>query len=254
MSGAQPKYLAASFILEEGFPFADLKRIVSAMSEAANQAKVPIVTGDTKVVERGKGDGVFITTTGVGVVPDGIHLSANQSRPGDKIVLSGSIADHGAAILSQRQGLGCSTPIQSDTAALHELVGLMVREVPGIRCLRDPTRGGLAAVLNELAQQSGVGMRIIEDAIPIKEQVHGLCELLGLDPLFVANEGKLVAICPADSVRRLVEVMRSHPLGAQAACIGEVVEDPQHFVEMRTAFGGRRMVDWMAGEPLPRIC
>jgi hydrogenase expression/formation protein HypE len=254
MAGARPLYLAAGFILEEGFPLGDLARIVESMAHAANAAGVPIVTGDTKVVERGKGDGVFITTTGIGVVPDGILISGDRAEPGDAILVSGSIGDHGVAILSKRENLGFETEIRSDSAALHELVAAMIAAVPDIHCLRDPTRGGLATTLNELAHQSGVGMQIREDAIPVGPEVAAACELLGLDPLYVANEGKLIAICPADQADRLLEAMRAHPLGAASSIIGEVVEDPHRFVQMETGFGGSRIVDWLAGEQLPRIC
>ena len=254
MAGARPLYLAAGFILEEGYPLKDLVRIVESMAAAANAAGVPVVTGDTKVVERGKGDGVFITTTGVGVVPDGLTLSGDQARPGDAILVSGSLGDHGVAILSKRENLGFEVEIRSDTAALHTLVAAMVAAVPDLHCLRDPTRGGLATTLNELAHQSGVGMRIRESAIPIRPEVSAACELLGLDPLYVANEGKLIAICPAEHAANLLAVMRAHPLGAAASRIGEVVADPHRFVQMETRFGGSRIVDWLAGEQLPRIC
>jgi hydrogenase expression/formation protein HypE len=254
MAGARPLYLAAGFILEEGFPLADLARIVESMANAANAAGVPVVTGDTKVVERGKGDGVFITTTGIGVVPDGILISGDRAEPGDAILVSGSIGDHGVAILSKRENLGFETEIRSDSAALHELVAAMIAAVPDIHCLRDPTRGGLATTLNELAHQSGVGMQIREDAIPVGPEVAAACELLGLDPLYVANEGKLIAICPSDQADRLLEAMRAHPLGVASSIIGEVVEDPHRFVQMETGFGGSRIVDWLAGEQLPRIC
>ena len=254
MAGARPLYLAAGFILEEGFALQDLVRIVASMAAAANAAGVPVVTGDTKVVERGKGDGVFITTTGVGVVPAGVTISGDLARPGDAILVSGSLGDHGVAVLSRRENLGFEVEIASDTAALHGLVAAMVAAVPDLHCLRDPTRGGLATTLNELAHQSGVGMRIRESAIPVHPAVAAACELLGLDPLYVANEGKLVAICPAARADELLAVMRAHPLGAAASLIGEVVADPHRFVQMETTFGGNRIVDWLAGEQLPRIC
>lgn len=254
MAGARPCYLAAGFVLEEGFPLADLARIVESMAAAAREAGVPIVTGDTKVVERGKGDGVFITTTGVGVVPEGLRLSGDQARPGDRILVSGSIGDHGVTILSLREGLGFEADIGSDSQALHGLVAAMVEAVPQIRCLRDPTRGGLGNTLNELAQQSRVGMQLDERAIPIREAVRAACEFLGLDPLYVANEGKLIAICPAEHAEQLLAVMHAHPQGREAAIVGTVVEDPQCFVQMQTQFGGNRMVDWLNGEQLPRIC
>jgi hydrogenase expression/formation protein HypE len=254
MAGAAPLYLSAAFVLEEGFPLADLKRIVESMAEAARSAGVPIVTGDTKVVERGKADGVFITTTAVGVVPEGVDISGERARPGDRILLSGSIGDHGIAVMSKRENLSFETTIESDTAALHGLVAAMLRAVPDIHCLRDPTRGGLATALNELAHQSGVGMQIEEAHIPVRPEVAAACEFLGLDPLYVANEGKLVAICAAPDADALLAAMRAHPLGAQAAIVGGVYDDPHRFVQMRTAFGGSRIVDWLTGEQLPRIC
>jgi len=252
--GAQPLYLSASFILEEGFPLVDLQRIVESMAQASREASVPIVTGDTKVVERGKGDGVFITTTGVGVAREGIKLSGDQAQPGDKILLSGTIGDHGMAILSQREGLEFSAPIVSDTAALHGLISAMLDSGAKLRVLRDPTRGGLATTLNEIAKQSGVGMMLHESAIAVNTPVEAACEFLGLDPLYVANEGKLVAICMPEDAQRLLEVMRAHPLGSEAAIIGEVLADAHGFVQMTTKLGGRRVVDWLAGEQLPRIC
>jgi hydrogenase expression/formation protein HypE len=256
MSGAQPLYLAASFILEEGFPLADLKRIVESMAVAAREAQVAIVTGDTKVVERGKGDGVFITTTGIGVVPDGVEISGDRARPGDKVILSGAIGDHGVAIMSFRENLTFETGIRSDTAALHGLVAAMVRTVPGIRCLRDPTRGGLATTLNEWAAQSQVGIRILEEAIPVQEEVGAACEFLGLDPLYVANEGKLVAVCSPQDAGPLLGAMRSHPLGRDAAVIGDVLDPREHAprVTLRTRIGGERVLEMPYGEDLPRIC
>lgn len=254
MSGAVPLYLAAGFILEEGFPLADLQRIVQSMAAAARAAGVPIVTGDTKVVEKGKGDGVFITTTGVGVVPPGLDISGANARPGDRILVSGTMGDHGMAVMSLRENLSFGTDLVSDTAALHGLVAAMVAAVPQVRVLRDPTRGGLASTLNEIATQSGVGMLLDEAAIPVLPQVEAACEFLGLDPLYVANEGKLIAIVPAAQAEALLATMQAHPLGQRAAIVGEVVEDAHHFVQMRTRFGGRRIVDWLAGDQLPRIC
>lgn len=254
MAGAQPLYLAVGFILEEGLPLADLERIVISMAKASKAAGVPIVTGDTKVVERGKADGCFITTTGIGEVPRGVDISGDRARPGDAVLVSGTLGDHGVAILSQRENLGFGTELQSDSAALHGLVAEMIAAVPDIHCLRDPTRGGLAATLNELADQSGVGMLIREAAIPLKPEVRGACELLGLDPLHIANEGKLIAICSAARASSLLKAMRAHPLGADAAIIGEVTEDPRRLIELETPFGGRRLLDWLTGEQLPRIC
>ena len=252
--GATPLYLAAGFILEEGFALADLARIVESMAHAARAAGVPVVAGDTKVVERGKGDGVFITTTGVGVLPEGLQLGGSRARPGDAVLVSGSIGDHGVAIMSKRENLAFDAPLESDTAALHGLIAAMLATRSDIRCLRDPTRGGLAATLNEIAAQSGAGMMLQEKAIPVKPVVAAACELLGLDPLNVANEGKLIAICAAADAGRLLAAMRAHPLGRDAAAIGEVTADSHHFVQLTTAFGGRRIVDWLAGDQLPRIC
>lgn len=255
MAGARPLYLSASFILEEGLALAELKHIADSMGAAARAAGVPIVTGDTKVVERGKADGVFISTTGIGIVPGGLDLSAEKARPGDRVILSGTIGDHGVAIMSKRQSLCFETDIVSDSAALDGLVATMV-EAGGhdLRVMRDPTRGGVAATLNELAQQSGVGFRLDEAALPVKPAVAAACELLGLDPLYVANEGKLVAIVAPESAKSVVAAMRAHPLGHDAAMIGEVVADDHRFVHITTAFGGGRIVDWMSGEQLPRIC
>lgn len=255
MSGAKPLYLSASFIIEEGFPLIDLQRIVKSMAAASREAGVPVVTGDTKVVEQGKGDGVFISTTGVGVLPPGVSISGRNARSGDVVLVSGSIGDHGVAVLSQRESLAFETTIESDTAALHTLVAAMLAAAPGaVRVLRDPTRGGLATTLNEVARQSGVGMLLQEAAIPVKPQVDAACELLGLDPLYVANEGKLIAVVAPEAAEAVLAAMRAHPLGQDAARIGEVTTDPHHFVQMATRFGGRRVVDWLSGEQLPRIC
>lgn len=254
MGGATPLYLSAGFILEEGLPLADLARIVRSMAAAAREAGVAIVTGDTKVVERGKGDGVFISTTGVGVVADGVNLSGDQARPGDVILLSGTLGDHGMAVMSQREGLGFASPILSDSAALHTLTAALMAASPGLRLMRDPTRGGLATTLNEIAQQSGVGMRLQESAIPVQASVRAACEFLGLDPLYIANEGKLVAICPAAEANAALAALHAHPLGQQAAIIGEVVHDAHQFVRVQTDFGGERLLDWLSGEMLPRIC
>jgi hydrogenase expression/formation protein HypE len=255
MAGAQPLHLAASYIIEEGFPLSDLQRIAASMGRAAQEAGVAIVTGDTKVVERGKGDGVFITTTGLGIVPAGLALSGDRARPGDSVILSGCIGDHGVAIMSLRANLGFETGILSDSAALHGLVAAMIDVADGsLRLMRDPTRGGLAAILNEIAHQSDVGIMLEESAIPIREAVAAACELLGLDPLTVANEGKLVAVVAPSAADRVLKAMQAHPLGRQAALIGEIVADDQHFVQMTTSFGGGRIVDWLAGEQLPRIC
>lgn len=256
MLGATPLYLSASFILEEGFELAQLKRIVDSMAAASRACGVPIVTGDTKVVEKGKGDGVFISTAGVGVVPEGRVIGGANARPGDVVLLSGSIGEHGMAVLSQRESLRFDSAIESDSAALHTLVAALLAAAPegAVHALRDPTRGGLATTLNEIACQSGVGMRLLETAIPVLPQVAGACELLGLDPLYLANEGKLVAVVAPDAAEAVLTAMRAHPLGAFAARIGEVRADAHGFVTMETVLGGRRVVDWLSGEPLPRIC
>ena len=255
MAGARPLYLSASFIIEEGFRFADLKAIADSMGAAARAAGVHIITGDTKVVERGKADGVFISTTGVGVLPDGLDLSAEKAEAGDRVLLSGSLGDHGVAIMSKRQNLAFATEIASDSAALHDLVARMVDAGgSGIQVMRDPTRGGLAASLNEIAHQSRLGFRLQEEAIPVKPGVAAACELLGLDPLHVANEGKLVAIVAPDVADAVLAAMKAHPLGRDAADIGEAIADDHQFVQMSTSFGGGRIVDWLSGEQLPRIC
>ena len=256
MMGAQPLYLSASFILEEGLPLADLKRIVDSMAAAAREAGVAIVTGDTKVVEQGHGDGVFISTTGAGWLPPGRRLSGDLARPGDVVLVSGPIGDHGVAVLSQRESLEFETAIVSDSAALNGLTAAMLAAVPegSVRVLRDPTRGGLATTLNEIARQSGTGITLDEAKIPVRAQVEAACELLGLDPLYVACEGRLVAICAPEAADPLLAAMHAHPLGQQAARIGLVTDDPHRFVQMATRFGGRRVVDWLSGEQLPRIC
>jgi hydrogenase expression/formation protein HypE len=232
----------------------ELRRVVDSMQQAAASAGVQIVTGDTKVVEKGKGDGLFINTTGIGVVPEGIELSADRARPGDKVILSGSIGDHGIAILAQREGLEFETQIVSDSAALHGLVAEMLGVTREIRCMRDPTRGGVSSTLNELAQQSRVGIELQESSLPIHEQVKGACELLGLDPLYVANEGKLIAIVPAEVAAAVLQAIRRHPLGAEAQIIGTVTEKNAGLVTMRTPLGTTRVVDMLAGDQLPRIC
>jgi hydrogenase expression/formation protein HypE len=256
MLGARPLYLSASFIIEEGYPLADLKRVVDSMAAASREAGVPVVTGDTKVVEQGKGDGVFIATTGVGVVPRGRVIGGALARPGDVVLLSGSIGDHGVAVLSKRESLDFETTIESDSAALHTLVADLLAAVPegAVHVLRDPTRGGLATTLNEITRQSGVGMLLQEAAIVVKPQVDAACELLGLDPLYVANEGKFIAVVAADAAEAALAALHDHPLGRDAARIGVVIADDHHFVQMDTRFGGRRVVDWLSGEQLPRIC
>jgi hydrogenase expression/formation protein HypE len=254
VGGAEPMFLSVAFILEEGLPLPALHQVVESLSRAAQEAGVEVVTGDIKVVERGKGDGLFINTSGIGRVPPGINLSADQARPGDSIILSGSIGEHGIAILSQREGLEFESPISSDCAPLHTLVAAMLEASPAIRCMRDPTRGGLSSALNEIAAQSHVGMALEESAIPIQEAVRGACELLGLDPLYVANEGKLVAIVDSTHAERILEAMRRHPLGRQAQIIGRVTEAHPGLVTLRTLLGTSRIVDMLAGDQLPRIC
>ena len=252
--GATPLYISCGFIVEEGFPLSDLKRIVEGMAAAAKEAGVKIVTGDTKVVERGKADGIYINTCGVGVLPKGIRLSGANCRRGDVIAISGDIGDHGVAVMSQRVNLGFETGVVSDSASLNRLTEKLVAEIPSLRCMRDPTRGGLGTTLNEIAKQSSVGMVLEEDKIPVKESVEAACEFLGLDPLYVANEGKVIAICAPEDAERMLKIMRDDPLGKNAQIIGRCIEDENHFVQMETGFGGVRMVDWLTGEQLPRIC
>ena len=254
VGGAVPRYLAAAFILEEGLPLADLERIVASMQRACAECGVLLVTGDTKVVDRGKGDGVFLTTTGIGLLPSGRTLSVRAARPGDQVLVSGTLGDHGIAILSVREGLEFETPLQSDTAPLHDLTRVMLDTCPAIRWMRDPTRGGLSSALNELATASRVGVRLFESALPIRDEVRSACDLLGLDPLYVANEGKLVAVVPEEAVEPLLDVMRRHPLGTQAAHIGEIVAEHPGRVWLRSLTGGERIVALLAGEQLPRIC
>lgn len=254
MSGARPLYLSVSFILEEGLPLADLDRIAKSMGLAAIKAGVKIVTGDTKVVERGKGDGVFINTTGIGLLERNIDLSGANAKPGHKIIVSGSMGDHGVAIMAHRENIQFTTGIESDSASLAGLIDSMLEYTDAIHCLRDPTRGGLATTLNEIATQSHVGIHLVEQAIPVKSEVKGACELLGLDPLYVANEGKLVCICESKVAEELVLLMREYEFGKHAAIIGEVRAEDPGLVQMQTGLGGSRVVDWLVGESLPRIC
>jgi hydrogenase expression/formation protein HypE len=254
MGGAMPLALSAAFIVEEGLPMETLSRVAESMARAARQAGVEIVTGDTKVVERGKGDGVFINTTGIGLVRDGVELSAGAARPGDAVLVSGYLGDHGIAIMAQREGLEFDCPVASDSAALHTLVAAMLDASTGIRALRDPTRGGLASTLNEIAGQSRAGIALDEGAIPVREAVRGACELLGLDPLYVANEGKLVAIVAPEAAGAVLAAMREHPLGRDAARIGTVTESNPGLVTLRTLLGVARVVDMLSGDQLPRIC
>jgi hydrogenase expression/formation protein HypE len=260
MAGAKPLYLSAAFILEEGLLASDLIRVVDSMQEAASRAGVQLVAGDTKVVNRGKGDQVFITTTGIGEVPADVQLSSDLARPGDKILLSGYIGDHGITILSQREGLEFEGDLCSDCAALNSLVEAMFEAVrlagapEAIRCLRDPTRGGVASILNEIAARSGVGMMLEEDRIPVRDTVRGACEILGLDPLYVANEGKVIAVVADELAPEVLRRMQDHPLGRESRVVGQVLEGPKGMVLMKTSIGGTRVVDTLFGEQLPRIC
>lgn len=254
MRGAKPLYLTAGFILEEGLSMETLREVVLAMGQAAREAGVLIVAGDTKVVPRGKADKIFINTAGVGVVPAGVDVAGQNARPGDAVLINGTIGDHGMAVLCRREGLAFENEILSDSASLHELVATMLDACPGIHVLRDPTRGGVATTLNEIALQSSVGIRLFEEALPVRDDVAGACELLGLDPLYVANEGKVLACVPGEKAEEILHIMREHPLGTLARCIGEVTEDDPGRVFLRTRIGGHRLVDMLRGEQLPRIC
>ncbi|MDA3661622.1 hydrogenase expression/formation protein HypE [Mycobacterium xenopi] len=254
VTGAVPQWISAAFVLEEGFPIAELKEIVADMAAAAAETAGQIVTGDTKVVPNGAADGVFITTTGVGVIPKGRRLSAESVRPGDKVLLSGSMGDHGMAVMLARGDLAIEADIRSDTASVSPLVELLLAAAPATRWLRDPTRGGVGTVCNELAQACGLGVVLDEDRLPLHPMVSGACELLGIDPLYVANEGKFVAVVPAEEADAALAALRSHPLGAEAAEIGQIVAEPAETVVVRTGFGGTRIVDMLVGDPLPRIC
>ncbi len=254
VSGAVPKYLSCAMILEEGMEIAQLRRIVNSMKEAASAAGVLIVTGDTKVVPRGKGDKCFINTSGIGVIPDGIDISAKHCRPGDKIILNGYAGDHGAAILNARGDLALDVELHTDCQPLHELMQTMLAVCPGIHAVRDASRGGVATVLNEFAQTAGVSITLNDDAIPVREEVRGVCEILGLDALYFANEGKLVAAVPVDKADAVLEAMRGHPAGKDAAIIGEVTDGKPGRVVVKTFFGGERIMDMLVGDQLPRIC
>jgi len=254
MSGARPLWLTAAFILEEGLEMETLERVVRSMAEAAREAGVQVVAGDTKVVERGHGDGVYINTTGVGIVPEGIEIGPDRARPGDAVLLSGTLGDHGIAVLSKREGLEFETELLSDSTSLNGLVEALLTAAPHTHCLRDPTRGGLAAALNELAATSNVGIEIEEAAVPVRPAVAAACEMLGFDPLTVANEGKLIAFIPPDEAEPALEALRSHSLGREAARIGLVTEEHPRMVLARTPIGGRRVIDMPLGELLPRIC
>jgi hydrogenase expression/formation protein HypE len=253
-SGAKPLYVSVGFVLEEGFPISDLKRILASMRDAAREAEVRIVTGDTKVVEKGHGDGVFINTAGVGVLAEGLDLSGHHCRPGDKVLISGTLGDHGIAIVSTREGLQFETSIETDAAPLNHLVAGVLEAAPSARCFRDPTRGGLASALNELATASGVSITVEETAVPVDPQVRGASEMLGYDVFQVANEGKMVAVVPADEADAALAAMKASPYGENAALIGEVAEGPAGKVYVHTAFGATRIMDMLVGEQLPRIC
>ena len=253
-AGAVPKYLSLSFIIEEGLLVADLERIVDSIRQAALEAGVVIVTGDTKVVNKGGADRLFVNTSGVGIIPDGVSISGANARPGDKVIVSGTLGDHGIAILSQREGLRFGTPVPSDCAPLNRLVAEMLAVSPNIHSLRDPTRGGLATTLNEIAQQSRVGIRIEEGSVPVSRTVLGACEMLGFDPLYVANEGKMVAIVAPEDAERVLATMKANRYGARSAIIGEVRAENPGRVVMKTRLGASRIVDVLVGELLPRIC
>lgn len=255
MCGAEPRFLSVAMIIEEGFSRKDLDRILESMKQAARRAGVRIVTGDTKVVPKGAADRIFINTAGIGIVPAGIHVSGTNARAGDQVLISGTMADHGMTILTRREGLQFESPVESDTAALNHLVAaLLARFGEAVHVLRDPTRGGVGTTLNEIAESSGAGIRIYEERLPVKEAVAGMCELLGFDPLYVANEGKLIAVVAPEAAGRVIEAMRQDPLGRDAAIIGEVVPPGPARVSMQTRIGGTRIVDMLTGEQLPRIC
>lgn len=254
VGGAKPLFLSAAFILEEGLPLETLRSVVESFRKAALSTQVQVVTGDTKVVEKGSCDGMFINTSGIGIVPQGVRLSASEARPGDRIILSGSLGEHGIAILAQREGLEFESPVQSDSAALHTLTEAMLSSGAAIRCMRDPTRGGLSSTLNEISARSRVGIVLEERAIPVSEEVRGACEMLGLDPLYVANEGKLIAVVAPEAAAPLVEIMRKNPFGRNAQIIGTVTSDHPGLVVMRTTLGTSRIVDMLSGDQLPRIC
>ncbi len=254
MSGATPLYLSLSFIIEEGLKIGELKKVVGSIKAAAEEAGVKIITGDTKVVNRGSADKLFINTSGIGIIPEGVDISGANARMGDKIILSGTIGDHGIAVMSQREGLKFSVPVQSDCAPLNKLVLDMLKASSKINCLRDPTRGGLATTLNEFARQSRVGITIEEEKILVRDGIRAACELLGFDPLYVANEGKLVAIVAPEDAKKILARMKRNNYGAEAAIIGEVTDEHKGKVIMRTRLGASRIVDMLSGELLPRIC
>lgn len=254
VQGAKPLYLSLGLIIEEGLSVDDLGRVVASIGAAARAAGVKIVTGDTKVVERGQADKLYINTTGIGVIPAGLDLGGERARVGDAVIVSGTMGDHGMAILSERSGISWETPIASDCAPLAGLIQTVLAQAPGVNCFRDPTRGGLATTINEIARQSGVAIRLEESAIPVTPAVRGACEMLGFDPLYVANEGKVLAIVPPSEAEAAVAAMRQHPLGRDAQIVGEIIQGKPGLVTLRTAFGGERILDMLEGEMLPRIC
>lgn len=254
MGGAKPLFLSCAFILEEGLPMSTLRRVAESMSRAADAAGIEIVTGDTKVVEKGSGDGLFVNTAGIGLIPVGVSLSPTHVRPGDAILLSGFLGDHGITILAERENLRFESDLRSDSAPLSGLVRDMLDASPAIRCMRDPTRGGLSSTCNEIASRVGLGIELEEQAIPVRPEVRAACEMLGLDPLYVANEGKLVAFVAPEAAGAVLQAMRRHPFGAHACQIGRVTESHAGMVTVRTAFGTSRILDLLSGDQLPRIC
>jgi hydrogenase expression/formation protein HypE len=254
MAGASPRYLSLAFIIEEGMPLSDLQKVMSSIKETTVEAGVAVITGDTKVINRGTADKLFINTAGIGTVPAGLNISGHNARPGDILLLSGTIGDHGIAVLSQREGVNFTTELKSDCAPLNGLVAEILAVSDNIHCLRDPTRGGLATTLNEIAEQSGVSIRIDEEKIPVRDEVTSACEMLGLDPLYVANEGKLIAIAAPEDAERILKQMKNNRYGSDAAIIGEVKEKNPGRVVMKTGLGTTRIIDMLVGEPLPRIC
>jgi hydrogenase expression/formation protein HypE len=254
VSGARPLALSAGFVVEEGFPVADLRRIAASMAAAARAADVPVAAGDTKVVERGKADGLYVNTTGLGLLAPGIELGPQHVRPGDRVLVSGSLGDHGIAVLVARGELALEVELESDTAPVHELAAALLELGPALRWMRDPTRGGLATTLNELATQAGLTVRLDERSLPLRDEVAGACEILGLDPLYVANEGKLVAVVAPEAADQALTRLRALPLGSEAALVGTVADEPEGLVVLETGLGGSRIVDMLVGDPLPRIC
>ena len=252
--GATPLYLSLALIIEEGLPMEDLKAVINSIKEASEEAGVKIVTGDTKVVNRGNADKLFINTAGIGIIPDGVNISGHNAKPGNKIIISGTIGDHGIAVLSKREGIGFETDLESDSAPLNKMIAEMMKASDKINCMRDPTRGGLSSTLNEIAAQSGVSINVEEDKIPVRREVAAACEMLGLDPLYIANEGKVVVVVEAEDADKIVETMKNNKYGRNAAIIGEVTEKHAAKVTLKTTLGTSRIVDMLVGEPLPRIC